>query len=292
MNVLVLIGAGKLAVQFYKQYSRHYHIRVVGTNFRQFKEFEGLKVSDAYIADETSGICPEAFKEADCVVCAVAPSVDRVRKETQEGKSINDVFHDTYYPISILLSTELLSHPSVKQVVWCSCVSVYGNHQGEPVDEESSLNPPKDHSSRSLIEAEHNLCGLSYQGVKTTILRFGYLYSPQRSLFHFYDVYQESVEATYWQKSLNLTHYEDAAGSVNFCLRHEVIGTYNVVNELNLLSTIGLIDRIATTFGMPLLDEYRNVYETSTYPFVVDCRVMSDAIKERGFLFVHPDTVI
>ena len=102
------------------------------------------------------------------------------------------------------------------RLVYTSSTGVYGDHDGDWVDEETPLDPTTD-KTRVLAEAERVAPEeAAAVGIDGTVARFAGLYGPDRYRLDRY--LQGPVTAGY----LNMVHRDDAAGAVRFLLAEDL----------------------------------------------------------------------
>jgi len=105
---------------------------------------------------------------------------------------------------------------SPDRLVYTSSTGVYGDHGGDWVDEETSLDPTTD-KTRVLAEAERVAREeAAAVGIDGTVARFAGLYGPDRYRLERY--LEGPVTAGY----LNMVHRDDAAGAVRFLLSEDL----------------------------------------------------------------------
>jgi nucleoside-diphosphate-sugar epimerase len=111
------------------------------------------------------------------------------------------------------------SHP--ERLVYTSSTGVYGDHDGDWVDETTPLEPttPK---TRVLAEAEDVALSAPFP---STVARFAGLYGPDRYRLERY------LEGPVTEGYLNMIHREDAAGAVRFALESDADGVLVVVDD-------------------------------------------------------------
>jgi nucleoside-diphosphate-sugar epimerase len=108
------------------------------------------------------------------------------------------------------------------RLVYTSSTGVYGDHDGEFVDESTPLDPTTE-KTRVLVEAERIAREKSAEyGIDGTVARFSGLYGPDRYRLERY------LEGPVTEGYLNMVHREDAAGAVGYLLvadraRNEVV---------------------------------------------------------------------
>jgi len=94
------------------------------------------------------------------------------------------------------------------RLVYTSSTGVYGDHDGEWVDESTPLDPTTD-KTRVLAEAERVARERSAEyGIDDTVARFSGLYGPDRYRLERY------IEGPVTEGYLNMVHRADAAGAV------------------------------------------------------------------------------
>ena len=108
-----------------------------------------------------------------------------------------------------------------KRLVYTSSTGVYGDHDGDWVDEDTQLEPTTE-KTRVLAEAEE--VALSAP-IPSTVARFAGLYGPDRYRLDRY------LEGPVTEGYLNMVHRDDAAGAVGFVLEHDVDGVLLVVDD-------------------------------------------------------------
>ena len=110
------------------------------------------------------------------------------------------------------------------RLVYTSSTGVYGDHDGDWVDEETVLSPATE-KTQVLAEAEQIALDAP-AGIDGTVARFGGLYGPGRYRLERY--LDGPVTAGY----LNMVHRADAAGAVAFLLEADT-GRNTVVNVVD-----------------------------------------------------------
>lgn len=121
--------------------------------------------------------------------------------------------------------------PNLRWVGYLSTVGVYGNHDGEWVDEETT---PKPVSKRSIqrINAETAWCEATGKAdVPFAIFRLSGIYGPGRNAF----VTIENGRSRRLVKEgqvFNRIHREDIGRAVTLAIRKDSAGTYNVTDDM------------------------------------------------------------
>lgn len=130
--------------------------------------------------------------------------------------------------------------------VYTSSTGVYGNHDGDWVDEKTPVKPESERA-QLLADAENVALDLGERyGIDATVARFAGLYGPERYRIKRY------LEGPVTEGILNLTHQTDAAGALDFLIesggaRNETV----LVVDNEPVSKWELADWLAEQFGRP-----------------------------------------
>jgi nucleoside-diphosphate-sugar epimerase len=191
-------------------------------------------------------------------------------------------YENTYLKAALHLKKALENNASVKQILYTSSSSVYGDHQGSLVTEESSLLGSTE-QSRILIETESILLSLTKPGRTVCIFRVSEIYGPSRD-------FKKRVESLQGRKApgdgsqiTNIIHVADVAHAIVFAIKHSLNGIYNLCNDEHI-SRKELYDRISKIYHLPSVEW--DPHLTSIHS---GRRVLSnEKIKKRGFSFLYP----
>lgn len=195
---VAILGCGYIGIELGRQLTEAGH-EVVGVR-RSESGCEAIENAgfEAYQADLTESEDVDELPAADWLVFAAssggrdAEAARQIYVEALEGVI------DSYG------SRE--SRPD--RLVYTSSTGVYGDHDGEWVDEQTPLEPTTD-KTRVLVEAERIARERSAEyGIDGTVARFSGLYGPDRYRLERY------IEGPVTEGYLNMVHREDAAGAV------------------------------------------------------------------------------
>ena len=157
------------------------------------------------------------------------PSVDvllfAVGFDRTAGRSQREVYVDGLRAI--------LERVSARRVVYISSSSVYGQHEGEWVDEDSPTEPAQP-GGQLCLEAEHLVAELCQSRQQShSILRLSGIYGPDRLLSRITSLQQGEPLAGLPDAWLNLIHVADAAQAViRLCDRDASARLYVVSDNL------------------------------------------------------------
>lgn len=158
-NTLLIIGYGYTASYIAQLFSQNNCWHVIGTSRTQ-------KPDDLIIPYERESIA-RSLKIATHVIISVPPD--------DQGDAVLNDFGDLFYEF------ESLKFPKLEWIGYLSATSVYGNHDGDLVNEESILKPS---SARAInrIRAEEQWfeLGQKYK-ITVNIFRLAGIYGPKRN---------------------------------------------------------------------------------------------------------------
>jgi nucleoside-diphosphate-sugar epimerase len=206
------------------------------------------------------------FSQANEVVVCVAPKM---------GGSYEETYLDTAKAVCDILREAT----PVKHLIYTSSISVYGCHNGEWVTEESSLNAS---GANAEILKETEKLYLSFPTIKSTILRLGGIYGPQREHETRARKMSGTICAGNGEQFSNWVHQEDIVRSIDWVLKHRLDGVYNVCSDDHPTRQF-LYERILNKLGLPPIQ-----WDLSLEgPHGGNRRVSSEKLKATGFNFLH-----
>jgi len=147
---------------------------------------------------------------------------------------------------------EWLAETPIKQFVYTSSTSVYGQNDGSTVDESSPSEPQAD-TARVLIETERVLFSAARErGFPALILRLAGIYGPGRG--HWFKQFLRGdarIEGR-GERILNMIHRQDAVGCLVAALERGRRGeVYNAVDD-EPVNQLRFFEWLAARLGKPL----------------------------------------
>jgi nucleoside-diphosphate-sugar epimerase len=199
---VAILGCGYVGIELGRQLSAAGHDPV------------GVRRSDAGIAAiEDAGFeaVPADVTDADSL--SNVPDVDAAVFAASSGGRGADAAREVYVE-GLRTAVEHFGsrEDAPDQFVYTSSTGVYGDHDGDWVDEETPLDPTTE-KTEVLVEAERVARDLAPEyGMVSTVVRFAGLYGPDRYRLTRY------LEGPVTEGYLNMIHRDDAAGVVRFAL--------------------------------------------------------------------------
>ena len=280
LEKIVIIGCGYVGTALARYWYQQQGHSVTATTTRQERvtELEEVATQVVVMKGDDSQAVRSLLQNRDTVVLSIAPISDR--------QVDAEVYRKTYIPTVKNLVAALQETPSVKQLIYLSSCSVYGNKKGEWVDEASPVDTNGEYN-QVLCSAEQLLLDSASEDVKISMLRLGGIYGPKRELTkRFARIAGQTIPGsgetfTCW------IHLDDIIAAVDFLCQRRLGGIYNLVNDFNL--TIGeLCDQVCDRQGWP-----RIIWDDTkpSYRFL-NARVSTQKIKAAGYKLIHPDTIV
>ena len=212
-----------------------------------------------------------ALRKSSSSVFCLGPKGDR----QVDANGYRHTFVDSFRCLKSLLP----QLTDLRQIVYTSSCSVYGDAKGGWVDEQTSPKPSRGHGD-VLLESEQLLSGIHDRQV--CILRLGALYGPGRDLDRrlrgLAGLERPGSGAAY----SNWLHVADAAGALEAALDAEWAGVVNVVND----EPIRLRDLVGRSLQCQGLAPVRWLGKDE--PDSGGRRIRNTRLKQLGYQLQHP----
>ena len=274
MGAYGVIGCGYVGsdVAVRMKYAGH---RVVGTT-RSAERFSELKhlVNEAHQLDLTDPNADFSFLESlDGLLISVAP--------TQRSEGYDSVFSRGMSTLTRALRCRQSSQPL--HVTLISSAGVYGDQQGQSVDEETRLDTSNP-ANALLASAEDMILSIDRPDTTICVLRLGGIYGPGRNMVAMIQraagqqVPKDGNAIPAWSGILDITK------GVQFAFDERLQGIYNLVDDMQLsrreLSTV-ICDREGLP---PVLWGYSEPQGSRS----LNAKVSNRKIKAAGFALSSP----
>lgn len=273
MKNLLWIGCGFIGQLFWKHYASLYHITATSTHPPAHPLYSSYPQQIRKYQSPAKEILKSLMQEKEIVVITVAPKT-RVSYEMTYLSTVDDI-------ASIL-------PPQVKQIIYCSSTSIYGEQGGNKVEETTPLNPLSQ-QAETLIQSEKKLLEIKKnRSIDLCILRVGEIYHIDRNPYHRLKSQHPIVVSQDCQHSYtNMVHAEDLISAINYAITHQLSDIYNLCQPEHL-------------FRKQLYDKIQNSYDLDKIYYDPDKKsfhggnkyVVSHKIEEAGFKFSHRYTEV
>ncbi len=214
----------------------------------------------------------------DTLVVSVAPTGFQQADEA--------TYETTYITTAKNLVKALSQTPRVRQVIYLSSCSVYGDRQGEWVDETAHIDP-LDHKSQVLYESEQIILQAANDRQKVCILRLGGIYGPGRELVNMFGGLAGSTIPGKGDRIINWIHRDDIIGAIEFLRLNEIEGVYNLVDDSHL-TVKEQVKRVCSSYGLPPVH-----WDSSKFSLQrKSLQVSNQKIKAAGYALIHPQLFV
>ncbi|MGB3641138.1 MAG: SDR family oxidoreductase [Rivularia sp. (in: cyanobacteria)] len=279
LDKIAIIGCGYLGTAASRYWCQQ-GCSVTATTTRQERvtELEEIATKVVVMKGEDSQAVKSLLQDQDTVVLSIAPISDR--------QVDAEAYRQTYIPTAKNLVAALKENNSVKQLIYLSSVSVYGNKNGEWVDETSPVDTQSEYN-QVLCEAEQILLNGSREDVKVCILRMGGIYGEGRELIErFAKLAGKNIDGS-GETFTSWIHLEDVIAAMDFVIQRRLSGIYNLVNDFNM-TIRELSDEICKLGNLEkiLWDDTKPSYRS------LNARISNEKIKDAGYKLIHPKTII
>lgn len=169
--------------------------------------------------------------------------------------------------------------PSTRQILYTGSTSVYGDHNGAVVDEQTMAKPENENTG-ILLETENFLLKAATPHLNICILRLGEIIGPGRMIVDRLRRLNSTPLPGNGQGATNLSPLEDIVRGIDFALNKKLNGLFNLCNDVHI-SRKELYDQICLKEGLPKVQ-----WDPSRKSMHAGNKIVSNAkIKNAGFRF-------
>ena len=278
MSTYSVIGCGYVG-SFVAASMKNPGLYVVGTTRTPQRVAELRNVVNEPIAlDLAQQDCDFSFLEdQEGVLISVAP--------TQNGEGYQSVFSNGIRNLARAIRCRQSTRPL--HVTYISSAGVYGDHQGQTVTEDSTvdcLNPV----NAMLVEAENVLLTIDRPDTKICVLRLGGIYGPGRDMVAMIkqaageQIPKNGSDIPAWSGIFDITN------GVSFAFSNQLVGIYNLVDDMQL-SRRELSNEICDIDGLPPV-----IWANENMPGAraMNAKVANEKIKSEGFQLSSPSMLL
>jgi nucleoside-diphosphate-sugar epimerase len=217
---------------------------------------------------DTAGIAALLHHQDTLLICVGA------------GRQAN--YEAVYLDTAKTVVSALDQAPDLKQIIFTSTYSVYGNYNGAWVREDDAAKPVTA-NGHTMLETEATLLRAATGDRAVCIFRLGGIYGPGRELAHIYRRAAGSTRPGRGHEASNWIHLEDIVGAIAFAQAHRLSGLYNLVQD-EVPTVAELIDRVCTVHHLDPVQW--DPSQPSARPYNV--RVSNQKLKAAGYEFRQP----
>lgn len=262
-----IIGCGYIGLRATAFWSNLGHMLSVTTRKAEKVESLSAVAQHVYLLSEHS--LEDFIQSQEILLICVAPG---------QGED----YTSTYLNTANKVLATLHNAPSLKQIIYTSSTSVYGDWGGDWVDETGSCTPENE-AGNILLQTENTLLQCRSTALKVCIFRLGEIYGPHRNIVDRLKRMQNTPLPGNGETYTNLIHIEDIVLALNFALSHQLDGIYNLCNDFHLQRK-EFYNQLCQQHNIPPFSW------NPTLPRIHsgNKRVSNQKIKSAGFQFTHP----
>ena len=270
----IIIGCGYVgyAVAEYLQQKKTCLVTATTTTPEKISTLE--KVAQKAIVlkgDDIEGL-KSALQNQDTVLLSIA----------RKGKS---TYQETYLQTANNLIKAIQDNTTVKQIIYTSSSSVYGNRGGSLVNEETLIQPTSE-SGKALKETEQTLLAALGEKLNVCVLRLGGIYGPNRQIVKIYSRFAGKTIPGNGQEPANWIHLDDIVGAIDFASQHRLQGIYNVVDDGNF-TRFEVIEKVCEKHNLAKVTwDLSSKSNRSS-----NAELSNQKLKEVGYKLIHPQTI-
>ncbi|PSB23666.1 NAD-dependent epimerase/dehydratase family protein [Stenomitos frigidus] len=196
-----------------------------------------------------------------------------------------NAYEETYLQTAKTLVAVLKDVPSVQQVIYTGSYAVYGDRQGDWVDETANVSPANA-NGELLAETERVLLSATSETLKVCVLRLGGIYGPGRELVKIFGRAAGTTRPGNGEDAANWVHLDDIVGAIDFAREQSLTGIYNLVGSVPVTTKV-LLERVFAAHSLP--NAVWDASQTSTRPY--NARVSNQTLRDAGYQFRYPEIV-
>lgn len=193
-----------------------------------------------------------------------------------------DSYTETYLETAQTLISVLKYNSSVRQVIYTGSYALYGDRNGEKVDETSPIDPVSS-KEEILAQTEQVLLSAATDTRKVCIFRLGGIYGPDRELVKIFGRIAGKTLPGAGTEISNWIHLDDIVRAIEFARQQQFQGIYNLVDD-DRVTRRDLIDRVL------LKHQLSSVTWDESQPSnrSINVKVSNQKLKNSGYSFIHP----
>jgi nucleoside-diphosphate-sugar epimerase len=236
---------------------------------------------------------PELKQVAQRVVVMRGDDADAMHDVVQNQKVIllsvgakrRDAYKEAYLDTAKNLVTALKQTSNVKQLIYTSTNSVYGDKKGEWVNEDVPVAPTNE-NGQILCETEQVLSGASSETLNVCILRLAGIYGAGREVVKIFGSYAGTTRPGTGEEFINWIHRDDIVEALELVRLKHLEGIYNLVNDVPL-TLREMFDGLSKHHGLATVS-----WDSSAPQIRQNMRLSNQKIKQAGLQLIYPETLL
>lgn len=198
------------------------------------------------------------------------------------GAKGSNLYEETYLTTAKNLVAAVKEAPSVKQIIYTSSCTVYGDKNDQWVDEETPL-APMTKNGEILAATEQVLLQAASENLRVCILRLAGIYGSNRELKKIFQNVFGTIRPGSGDYFTNWIHLDDIVGAIEFVRSRQLQGIYNLADD-EILTGRELLARLSERYGLPKVTWDASLPSSRPYR----ARISNAKIKKMGYKLIHP----
>lgn len=196
-----------------------------------------------------------------------------------------NAYEQTYLATAKTLAA-VLPDTAVEQVIYTGSYAVYGDQQGDWVDETTAI-APANRNGEILAETEQVLLSMANGQRHVCIFRLGGIYGPNRELVKIFGRAAGTTRPGRGDEPSNWIHLDDIVGAIEFARQHQLDGIYNLVQDVTF-TVRELLDQVCSRHNLASISW--DPSQPSARPY--NAKVSNQKLKAAGYTFIHPQMLV
>jgi nucleoside-diphosphate-sugar epimerase len=277
-NIAVL-GCGYVGNALAESWQEQGHFVTGTTTSRERIPALAASLSKAVIAKGSDYSAMQSLlQDQNTLVVSIAPT------GFQEADTAT--YETTYISTAQNLVKVLGQAPNVTQVIYLSSCSVYGDRQGEWVDETSET-APMEQRSQVVHQSEQIILQAANDQQKVCVLRLGGIYGPGRELVSMFGGLAGMTMPGKGDRFINWVHRDDIIGAIEFARLNELQGIYNLVDD-SRLTVKEQISSVCARYDLPQVKWDHSQLSLQRK----SVQVSNHKLKVAGYELIHPQLLV
>jgi len=276
---IAILGCGYVGSALANYWQDRGHCVTGTTTSRERVTYLSADLSHAVLMKGDDATAVHALLQSqNTLVVSVAPT------GSQEAGAA--AYEETYLATAKNLASALKQTPHVTQIIYLSSCSVYGDRQGEWVDETSSVSPVE-YRSQVVYEAEQIILQAASEHQKVCVLRLGGIYGPGRELVSMFGGLAGMTMPGKGNRFVNWVHRDDIVGAIDFIRLNELGGIYNLVDD-SQLTIKEQVKLVCSNYNLPPVTWDSSLLSIQRK----SVQVCNDKLKAAGYELIHPRLLV
>lgn len=236
--MILLLGCGYVGTYTARLLKSHYPL-VVTTRSQERLLALKEEFSAALVDTADLDILHDLLAHATIVIVTVAAKTPSQYKEVYLNTALN-------------IKKALAKQSSLKQIIYTSSTSVYGDAGGTVVTEETPCLATSE-QGKILIDTEQVFLSLKNTTTSVVMFRLCEIYGPERTLLQRVERLQEKKAPGDGSQPAHLIHVEDVARAIVFAITYPLDGIYNLCDQ-EKISRKELYDKVCIQYHLPQVE--------------------------------------